>query len=233
MILEYKKEERKMKKIICMLCLVLVGSLAGCSSNDKETKKEPKVETKKKDKEDKKDKEEKKEKEEVNSSALSSNWKDNQIQIKGKVYTFPLELKELKAIGFDFENLGEYVVNPQQGLYGKGMVDAEGNRLSGVYTNLTESAVDIRETSLTEVTILKDYRMESNKNFDVVLPGGLKFGDTVDQSKALFGEPSKVYETGSTVVLNYYDDGSSLKHMVELTFWDGKLISYNLKANPK
>lgn len=163
------------------------------------------------------------------STTISNNWEDNQIQLQGKIFTLPFTISDLKEIGFDFKDLGEYVVNPNQAVYGKGLYDAQGNTFSGVYSNLTDKAVDIRETSMTSITVLKDYRGEGNKDLDVVLPGGIQFGASVDDVKSALGEPTSISEVDSSVFLKYKDE-TQRQHYVDFNFYKGKLISFTMYA---
>lgn len=220
------------KYLVLFLAVAMSGSLlVGCSSSkDKEEDKKDDSTSQVEGKEETKAPEEDKTETPTTPTTLSKDWKDNQIQIKGKVITFPVKLTELNNLGFDFDNLGEFIVNPNQGVYGKGLVDADKNKFSGVYVNMGDKAVDVRQTTMTEITILKDYRMETNKNFDVVLPGGIKFGDSLDQIKAIYGKPSSESESGKSNIVKYKENGDSLKHWIEMSIYDGKLISYNLKS---
>lgn len=231
----------KMKKISALFAAVLLGAslFSGCSSKEepKETKETVAEDVEEEEVTDEAEEEPAEEatdeteeepaEEPAASGEMTNNWADNQIQIKGKVLTLPFSLVELNIMGFDFENLGEYAVNPQQAVYGKSLYDAEGNAVSGVYSNLSDEIVDIRQTSMTSITIKKDYRTSSNENLDVVLPGNIQFGDSLETIKAALGEPTKVDEMDSSTFVKY-EDPDNYRHYAQFSLWEDKVIEYTL-----
>lgn len=158
------------------------------------------------------------------SKDLSDKWFDNQVQINGKVLTIPISISELNKLGFELNYSKEYILNPGDSVAGTHLTNDKGNTISGTYSNLSDKAIDIKESSLTSINITNT--TTTNKDFDIIFPVGIKFGDSIEQIKEVYGEPKDTYEGNSGFnILIYQKD---IKHYAKLTFLNGKLSGYEL-----
>lgn len=214
-----------MKKFsICLLLMLMCGMAVGCSSTkDNNTTTTPEVTENKTDEIENETKttENKTDLSEV-SKELSNKWTDNQIQLNGKVLTMPINLNDLKELGYEIEYNEEYVLNPGDSVAGTGVSNADGYRLSGTYSNLSDKIIDIKDSSLTSINISSRY----NEGMDIIFTGGIKFGDDIETVKQILGEPQDTYEGDNNFsILTYKAD---ITHYLKLTFSEGKLTNYEL-----
>ena len=234
-----------MKKLSFYLSVIVIGAImAGCSPNEKKaTSNENKASsttTESKDTinnadenknstnntDENKNSENKTEETKDNTSevskSLSKKWSDNQIQLNGKVLTMPISLNDLKKLGFEFEYKEKYVLNPGDSAAGASVSDNKGHKFSGSYSNLSDKIIDIKDSSLTSINIRSHY----NEGMDIVFPGGIKFGDSIDKVKQVYGDPQDTYNGDNDFATLTYKQ--SRKHYLQLTFSKGKLTGYEL-----
>ena len=156
------------------------------------------------------------------NTSLSKDWKDNQIQINGKVLKLPIKLKDLNNLGYTLSKKDPFIINPGKSVTGTSLKNKAGNYITGVYSNLSDKPIDIKDSWLTVVNIPFN---NSNKTIDVVFPGNLKFGATIDNVKSVYGNPSKVSGDKGFSKLTYT---VSIHKYLELTFTNSKLSGYYL-----
>lgn len=220
-----------MKKLsICLLLMLICGVVVGCSSTkDNNTATTPVVTENKTEETDNKNEntevesnttENKTNLSEV-SKELSNKWTDSQIQLNGKVLTMPINLNDLKELGYEIEHKEEYVLNPGDSVAGTGVSNVDGYRLSGTYSNLTDNVIDIKDSSLTSINISSRY----NEGMDIIFTGGIKFGDNIEDVKQILGEPQNTSGDDNFSIITYKAD---INHYLKLTFSEGKLTNYEL-----
>lgn len=221
-----------MKKLsICLLLMLICGVVVGCSSTkDNNTPTTPVVTENKTEETDNKN--ENTENVESNttknktilsevSEELSNKWTDNQIQLNGKVLTMPINLNDLKELGYEIEHKEEYVLNPRDSVAGTGVSNVDGYRLSGTYSNLTDNVIDIKDSSLTSINISSRY----NECMDIIFAGGIKFDDNIEDVKQILGEPQNTSGDDNFSIITYK---AAINHYLKLTFSEGKLTNYEL-----
>lgn len=210
------------KRMFYLILTMVILMLVGCSQSEKKEVTSNNEKTIEKDM----NETEKKDKNDVSSASkdLSDKWFDNQVQINGKVLTIPISISELNKLGFKLNYSKEYMLNPGDSVAGTHLTNDKGNTISGTYSNLSDKAIDIKESSLTSINITNT--TTTNKDFDIIFPGGIKFGDSIEQIKEVYGEPKDTYEGNSGFnILTYQKD---IKHYAKLTFSNGKLSGYEL-----
>lgn len=230
-------EEKYNEKIRFYLILALVSFIAvGCSTSEKKsdasknentTEKSIESTDTKNSSETEKNTSEKNETKDENKSSdvskdLSDKWYDNQIQINGKVLTMPISLSDFNKLGFKLDYSKEYVLNPGDSVAGTHLINDKGNSISGSYSNLSDKVIDIKESSLTSINITN----RTNKDLDVIFPGGIKFGNSVEDVKRIYGEPEDTYDGGNGFYTLTYKKERT--HYTILTFTEGKLSGYEL-----
>ncbi|WP_445451208.1 hypothetical protein [Enterococcus faecalis] len=153
---------------------------------------------------------------------ISKNWYDNQIQIDNQVLTMPIKLKDLNNLGFELKYSEPYVLNPNDSVMGTHLTNKKGNTISGTYSNLTDKAIDIKESSLTSINITDT----TNKDLNIFFPGEVTWGSSIEEIKKIYGEPKDEYVGDSGFsILTYQEDTD---HYAKLTFSNGKLKGYEL-----
>lgn len=67
-------------------------------------------------------------------------------------------------------------------------------------------------------------------DMDIVLPGNIKYGDSLEAIKSALGEPTKIDTTDDQTTIKYIDE-TQRRHYVELSLWKDKLKSFSLYVN--
>lgn len=164
--------------------------------------------------------------------AFSTNdWKTLEFALDGEIYTFPMTLADIEAAGFTIDE--EYKSETLESNRYTTSVTAEnaaGERFYVRFKNFTDTDKELKDCDIYGFSFeVDDYR---DVNPDVTICNGVTFGMTVDEVKALMGEPDYYYESDSTDLdrkeLDYYVTGKSYDSSLELSFTDGKLDDITL-----
>lgn len=171
---------------------------------------------------------------EINSSDFGSMvWTDMTFMLDQKTYTLPFEYKDIKETGWSFNpaayGLENISIDPGL-LLSRSVYLQNDNFDEGVlavgFTNNKSEKVGIDDAVVWAVEVSSK---DAAKAPEVVLPGNVKFGMTIDEIKAIYGEPSeeqrhddegyteyRYVENGMKGLhLDFYDDGGFCKFIYE------------------
>lgn len=163
--------------------------------------------------------------------AFSSNdWKTLEFALDGVVYTFPMTSADIEAAGFMFdeEDMNETLESNYYTL-SYTAENAQGEAFYVRFKNFTDTDKQMKDCDIYGFQFeTLDYR---DVNPDVTLCNGVTFGMTVDEVKAIMGEPDYYYESDGDYdhkSMEYYVTGKSYDSSVEFSFSDGILDSITL-----
>ena len=151
-----------------------------------------------------------------------------QIMIDGTVYTLPFDYSLISNdYTFDLADYGKedgYVLNPGDKVLctvnlENPNIDSEFDFSVG-FKNYGDEVKDIKETSVWAMDL--DKRWCDTDNYpSVVLPGGITWGSTVDDIKALYGEPAdEPYRSDDLGYWEYTYELNDDDYQVRLTIYD-------------
>lgn len=152
----------------------------------------------------------------VSSSGDIFSW---QVAIDGVTDTFPCDVSELEANGWELEDEGTLKENE----YMFGYVEKGEKRFMVYITNLTSEEKDYTKCSLAGISI-KTSDLEDG--LSVVLPGNLTVSEALTQEDVInaYGEPADIGESDRTISMKYKQE--VYKHFEALfNKEDGSLIS--------
>ena len=136
---------------------------------------------------------------------LSDDLYSFSFSINGDVYILPFEFSELGELGWDSDrdDLDELTLNPNQHTLGTELQNGD-HLIRVAFVNTTENVLPLRESYVGSITIEERH---ANSGIELILPGGITFGSTMDEIIAVHGEPSEARGTDSSTFL-VYDVGS-------------------------
>lgn len=159
------------------------------------------------------------------SGNIADNWDSFQFMLDGKLFNMMCDYADLEAEGwsFDLADYGYddgYVLNRDDGVWGIEL-EKDGYEITadvGIQ-NVGDKACDITEGQIWQFSFSIEF--EDGKIPDIVLPGGIKWGSTLEEIEEAYGEPtdepyyaeslnyySYEYETDlNSLSLTIYDDG--------------------------
>lgn len=133
------------------------------------------------------------------SSDLSSDWKDMQIQIDGHVLTLPCDYSEIEALGYsvDWSQFEEEDCILEPNYYTMLTVDAQNSdgKVLGIgFINTTTEAKKMNEC---QVRKIEAEWSRTGETPDVVLPGGITWGTSIEEVESIYGtlEAENIYES--------------------------------------
>lgn len=161
----------------------------------------------------------------------TDDWKTLEFALDGEIYTFPITLADIEAAGFTIDE--EYKSETlESNMYTTSVTaeNAAGERFYVRFKNFTDTDKELKDCDIYGFSFeVDDYR---DVNPDVTICNGVTFGMTIDEVKALMGEPDYYYESDSTEYdrkeLDYYVTGKSYDSSLEMSFTDGKLNDITL-----
>ena len=164
----------------------------------------------------------------VDTGDLSTDLASMQIMIDGTVYTLPFDYSLISNdYTFDLADYGKedgYVLNPGDKVLctvnlENPNIDSEFDFSVG-FKNYGDEVKDIKETSVWAMDL--DKRWCDTDNYpSVVLPGGITWGSTVDDIKALYGEPAdEPYRSDDLGYWEYTYELNDDDYQVRLTIYD-------------
>lgn len=130
-------------------------------------------------------------------------WQTYEISINGKKVKFPCKAADLQALGYtyDEDTDPEYIVNKGEYEYGY-MVDKEGGTISVYFLNNTTKPLAIPECEIAGFGA--DEWFLEDSTVEIVFPGDIKIGSTLDEVLAAYGQPQDAYEGDLIISLYYY-----------------------------
>lgn len=154
--------------------------------------------------------------------SLSQDWKSGQFQLNGKVLTIPCKLSDFEDVGFYLSDSEPYSINPESSVRGLSLRSEEGYMIPAMFSNLGNEVIDIKDSSVTEFTVLS----LGNRKLDIVFAGNLKLGSSLEDVKAVYGEPDVVNDFGGDEKYIQYDYKVSDKQFLRIDFNSGELDGY-------
>lgn len=158
------------------------------------------------------------------SADLSKDWSSFQFELQGKLYTLPVKFSDLTADGWVMKDeavLSE-TLEPDQyfvsytTLVNSNQEDAE---ISVQFANLGDTSMSVKDCY---VNSIQHAEYSWTKNTVLYFPGGIALGMTMDDVKALYGEPKDTsiatelkYQTENytDLILTFTTDGSKIEKM--------------------
>lgn len=165
-----------------------------------------------------------------------TDWSTMLVKIDGVEYSFPYSLRTLQANGWTFniedyleEGQTEYILEEGEYTYSTTLLSNEqygsGAGSAEIYVgfkNFTQEPKNILDCGIWAIEVSGVYgTMPVKKCPDVELPGGVKFGMTMDEIKAVYGEPDEVDDNDYYVKLEYVKDYSRQMDLYVYTGKDG------------
>lgn len=148
----------------------------------------------------------------------SNNWKDYQFTIGGTTLSLPCKYSDLKSVtGFSLKSADEksYL---EKGYYTTANMYL--NDKLALYIELSnETSGDATYADCTVTSVTQSEYQVENGAAKITFPGGLQVGQalTVDQAKALFGEPTDTYHYDSD---GYVSDSLTWSEDTDYTSWN-------------
>ena len=138
------------------------------------------------------------------STALPSNWDSFQFELNGKLYQLPAAFKEFADEGWRREEDTEWMdqkeltdsVSPDsiERLY---LGYGEYASMLVSLINLTENTLELQECQVVGIEFVDyfGYRLNDDKRVELILPGGITFGSSMDDVRKAYGDPSDTLGT--------------------------------------
>lgn len=154
-----------------------------------------------------------------NSSAAKVDILSGIIKLDGKEYTVPCAYSDFAANGWTSKNADETLEARTYTLVE--YLKNDSKELTVQFVNSTDSSLKYSECEIGQVEAGLDSGAE------IELPGGFVFDSsvTVDDIKAMYGEPSDTTEGDDYEVLRYEDD--DYKRVEFFIYTDEEMIQYN------
>lgn len=189
------------KKIIASILLgCAILSFVGCDKGTKDSNQSSTAQKAEREDNDKNDKEDKDD-EEDNSSNISSNIKDFEFSLDGKVHKLLCDYSELQKEGWEIEDnsKGQELKTNQYTLITVANKGKEEVYFS--FYNPNKETKKVEECLVCKIQI-DDY-MEERCGAKVKLAGGIGIGSTVDELEEAFGEPTSKNEYEDYIYYKY------------------------------
>ena len=150
---------------------------------------------------------------------LSDRLLDAQIQINGDVYTVPCTFQDLFDKGWTTKDDVESKELPS--LFGGAAGMDNGDAYMVVsFSNTTDERMMAVDSPIHQIDISAEFNTET----EVMMPGGISFGATVQDLKAAYGEPDDEYLGSYYTTLTYELPGSHdtliAQDYISLTVYD-------------
>lgn len=159
--------------------------------------------------------------------AGSTDWQSMTFSLDGKSYTIPFAYSDIKPDwSFDMADYGYedgYILNPSEYVYSTISLENDAYDCDfniGIINN-TSSAIDITEGDVWAASIDISW---GESYPDLVLPGNLTWGSTLEEVEAAFGVPEDTYYSES---LGYWEYTYQIDYTYyfDLTIYDDKGIT--------
>lgn len=138
------------------------------------------------------------------AQALSDDIYSFQAEIDGEVYQFPMSYAEFTAKGWTYDGDATHTMDPEQYTTAE-TFKKDASRLYATIFNLGMNTVPFSECQIGGFSV--DSFMMKDGAFSVKLPKGIEFGvSTLEDVKAAYGEPSRVYDGELYTALSYEYD---------------------------
>lgn len=136
--------------------------------------------------------------------ALSDDIYSFQAEIDGEVYQFPMSFAEFTAKGWTYDGDAAQTMDPEQYTTAE-TFKKDASKLYATIFNLGMNTAPFSECQIGGFSV--DSFMMRDGAFSVKLPKGIEFGvSTLEDVKAAYGAPSRVYEGEMYTALSYEYD---------------------------
>lgn len=141
---------------------------------------------------------------EEGEQALSDDIYSFQAEIDGEVYQFPMSFAEFTAKGWTYDGDAAQTMDPEQYTTAE-TFKKDASKLYATIFNLGMNTAPFSECQIGGFSV--DSFMMRDGAFSVKLPKGIEFGvSTLEDVKAAYGAPSRVYEGEIYTALSYEYD---------------------------
>ena len=141
------------------------------------------------------------------NDSLSDDIYSFSFKLNGDIFVLPFEFSELEDLGWESkrDNLDEITLNPNQHTLGSELIN-NGYTIRAAFVNTTENVLSLRESLVGSISIEEKH---INSETQIVFPGDITIGSTVDDLIAIHGEPSNIRESDRTTTMTYEIDPRS------------------------
>lgn len=138
------------------------------------------------------------------TQALSDDIYSFQAEIDGEIYQFPMSFEEFTSKGWTYDGDATHTMDPEQYTTAE-TFKKDASRLYATIFNLGMNTVPFSECQIGGFSV--DSFMMKDGAFSVKLPKGIEFRvSTLEDVKAAYGEPSRVYDGELYTALSYEYD---------------------------
>lgn len=138
------------------------------------------------------------------AQALSDDIYSFQAEIDGEIYQFPMSFSEFTAKGWTYDGDAAQTLEPEQYTTAE-TFKKDSSKLYATIFNLGMNTVPFSECQIGGFSV--DSYMMKDSALSVKFPGGIEFGvSTLEDVKAAYGEPSRVYDGEMYTSLSYEYD---------------------------
>ena len=135
------------------------------------------------------------------TQALSDDIYSFQAEIDGEIYQFPMSFAEFTAKGWTYDGDAAQTMEPEQYTTAE-TFKKDSSKLYAAIFNLGMNTVPFSECQIGGFSV--DSYMMKDSALSVKLPKGIEFGvSTLEDVKAAYGEPSRVYDGEMYTSLSY------------------------------
>lgn len=178
--------------------------------------------------------------EKTTNSTISSDWKSGEFIFDGASYKLNGDYKKFVDNGWsvDLSKYGYedgYILNKNDKTYST--VSLENSKYEKAYVsigfiNLSDSAKDVSESQVWAISV--DNYGSYRTQVDFELPGGIKYGSTLEEVEKAYGKPedeSDIYRSDSLNYTTYtYDSSEKNTPQLRLTIYDdGGVTAFDYK----
>lgn len=162
----------------------------------------------------------------------STDWKTLEFALDGVIYTFPMTWADVEAAGYQLEDEYRHEVLGSYEYTTSFTAESEsGERFNVRFKNFEEGERELQDCYVYGFGFEQSQWRDVNP--EVTLCNGVTFGMTVEEVKAIMGEPDYYYESDDPdydrKAMNYYVTGSSLGSELEFSFHDGILDEITIR----
>jgi hypothetical protein len=128
------------------------------------------------------------------SAELSSDWKAMQVQLDGHVLTLPCEFSEIEVLGYVLD-LSDYdeedcILEPNYyTMIAISIRNSDGDTVKLGFMNNTDEAKKLNECQVCEI---KAEWSRTGEAPDIVLPGGITWGTSLEDVEAIYGAVEEI-----------------------------------------
>lgn len=134
------------------------------------------------------------------NGGLSDDWTDFKFALEGKVYKLPFLYSILEEDGWKTKDADE-TLKPNS--YTIVTMENDGKKISAAVLNLDVNVLKISDCYIFRVAMNESY---IKTGAELVFPGGIMYGASVDEIVGMYGDPTDIYESTTTNSYTYKAD---------------------------